>query len=399
MQFALSSDVSDCEILRWFQHDRRGGRKRSRCDCLVVFPLDSFLLCLSFFFLKIRNSDSHRELKSKTSKEKKNQKQTKPRGEDRERQRTASPHHFDIPQHFSALAEMEKTSLTSSAQRKPLRSTLVVREIVEVGLPAFSHPSLCPSFHPCIHSMHSLFLSFLPSFIPSFILLSFLLLLSSIPALSPLLCSLPGPSFTRQTEKTYLDGLQALVDVFIRPLTELCEKKKKKAIATVEERETLFRNVQTILAVHQDFYDALHRRYQEWFVRARDRTLIHSSSHSSFHPSFHSSDSFLFLPSIFPIHQRESNPEIGDLFLRFAPWFKLYTPYVNRHDDASELLRNMLSDRRSVLQYFLSFLAIFIIRFFFSFFCFLFPPPFPFFPCVFVVPLLSSTLSFRSSPR
>jgi len=104
------------------------------------------------------------------------------------------------------------------------------------------------------------------------------------------------------TEEAYVASLQVLIDLYLVPLREL--SLTSDAILTPAEINTLFRNIESIALLHLKFLADMQARRNEW--------------------------------------QDAPTQCIADLFLNFAPFFKTYTAYVNDHDDATEILTQLL---------------------------------------------------------
>lgn len=109
------------------------------------------------------------------------------------------------------------------------------------------------------------------------------------------------------TEETYVSQLQALVELYVHPLRVACVDPNQEAILEEKEVNVIFRNLEMIALLHTKFLLAIEERWNDW----HDQQII------------------------------------SDIFITWAPFFKCYTTYVNDHDDASELVSEILrSDKR-----------------------------------------------------
>lgn len=104
------------------------------------------------------------------------------------------------------------------------------------------------------------------------------------------------------TEMSYVNSLDVLLKVFINPLKEAASQEKKEdRILTDEKIKILFQDVDQISAVNHLLMEDIKKRIQAW----HDKQLI------------------------------------GDLFKKFAPFFKLYTGYVAGQQAACTLLTKL----------------------------------------------------------
>jgi hypothetical protein len=99
------------------------------------------------------------------------------------------------------------------------------------------------------------------------------------------------------TEASYCTSLSALVDVAIAQL---------KDILTDEENKLLFSNIATILQFNQNFCDNLDQRLKRW----------------------------------------DNDAGLGDIFLQFTPYLKMYTQYVSNHEAATTFDRELSQQPR-----------------------------------------------------
>ncbi|CAG8705191.1 9518_t:CDS:2, partial [Cetraspora pellucida] len=73
------------------------------------------------------------------------------------------------------------------------------------------------------------------------------------------------------TERKYVDGLEKLVNVFLLPLREICQKTSQKngllsikPIASLEDISALFGNIEQLLILHKSLLKSLEDRYRSW---------------------------------------------------------------------------------------------------------------------------------------
>lgn len=108
------------------------------------------------------------------------------------------------------------------------------------------------------------------------------------------------------TEVSYLKSLETALTVFLRPL-EKAGSDPEAAVLSKDQITTMFSNLETLYQLNSRFRDTLRkRREEEW----------------------------------------EANPQMGDLFLDFAPYFKMYTLYINNHEAATKLLSSLAKDAK-----------------------------------------------------
>lgn len=104
-----------------------------------------------------------------------------------------------------------------------------------------------------------------------------------------------------ETEQTYVQCLQAAVSCFLRPL----ESPESSNILSKEQLNSLFSNIGTLADLNRKFCSDLEkRRNEEW----------------------------------------KTKDQMGDLFLKFTPYFKMYTTYINNHPTANALLATLIKD-------------------------------------------------------
>jgi len=103
-----------------------------------------------------------------------------------------------------------------------------------------------------------------------------------------------------ETEKSYVKGLREAVEVFYRPLQE---KAMDSSSITVDDINKIFSNIQSIKDFHVILEDELKNRVENW---SKHRT-------------------------------------VADIFLRFTPFMKIYTQYVNNYDIAIAAVQQCLA--------------------------------------------------------
>lgn len=108
------------------------------------------------------------------------------------------------------------------------------------------------------------------------------------------------------TEVSYTSSLGTTISDFLDPLEKLSSSPETQIISS-EQVNILFSNIRTLKQLNLKFLEDLKkRRTQEW----------------------------------------TENDCMGDLFLSFAPFFKMYTMYVNNHNAASALLTELNNDTK-----------------------------------------------------
>ena len=99
------------------------------------------------------------------------------------------------------------------------------------------------------------------------------------------------------TEKYYVESLNILQEVYLKPLKAMAAK--DKPIITLQEVQAIFSDMDVIMNVNSTFYKDLEERLQHY----------------------------------------EHEIGISDIFLTMAPFFKTYSRYCNNFDKANEVLR------------------------------------------------------------
>lgn len=108
------------------------------------------------------------------------------------------------------------------------------------------------------------------------------------------------------TERSYVKQLECALEVYMKPMAEV-------GLLNDRTKATLFSNLPTILPLNRIFLESVENRVQ---------------------------------PNVW-----KYNPKIGDIFLEFAPFFKLYSEYARSNQAASELLGQLLSTNSKFLKY------------------------------------------------
>lgn len=101
------------------------------------------------------------------------------------------------------------------------------------------------------------------------------------------------------SEQSYVTSLQALSAHFIDPLQ--ASATSRQPIVSMEEHQILFKNMTSILHLNLGFLESLGECIRGW----------------------------------------NDSSTLGDLFIRFSPFFKLYTVYVNNYDRALKLAQSL----------------------------------------------------------
>jgi hypothetical protein len=107
------------------------------------------------------------------------------------------------------------------------------------------------------------------------------------------------------TEQSFVESLEALVRLYLQPLQTAADS--DDPILDKDEVSALFSNIHSICTLNKKFLSDFSARLQGWDNNATC---------------------------------------IGDIFVSFAPIFKMYTQYVGNHDAASELLKKHERDNR-----------------------------------------------------
>ena len=108
------------------------------------------------------------------------------------------------------------------------------------------------------------------------------------------------------TEQTYVKQLEQVIDLYIRPL-KILSQNDEILVLTMKQIRTLFSNLEMIYELQVNFLN--------------DLTNI---INTPYHPN--------------------TNKDISQIFITFAPYFKLYTSYVSNHDYASNFLAKLIKN-------------------------------------------------------
>lgn len=132
-------------------------------------------------------------------------------------------------------------------------------------------------------------------------------------------CQLPsnGPSYVKQarmyrirdkvaheilsTEKSYVESLNVVCDIWLAGL-------QASDVLSPEQLQALFSNIQVIRSFNKEFYHVLEDRLDKW----------------------------------------EDSTTLADLFVKHAPFFRMYTQYVLNHDKAGDLLSELSKVNRFI---------------------------------------------------
>ncbi|XP_027472064.1 FYVE, RhoGEF and PH domain-containing protein 3 isoform X2 [Zalophus californianus] len=135
------------------------------------------------------------------------------------------------------------------------------------------------------------------------------------------------------TEETYVQRLHLLDQVFCTQLTE--------AGIPSEVTTGIFSNISSISRFHGHFLlpELQTRITQEWVLANPDPQCPHALAS----PSAHQSDFNTRSDSVGSAHQtaskqRDTNPRLGDILQKLAPFLKMYGEYVKNFDRAVELV-------------------------------------------------------------
>uniref|UniRef100_A0A6A7G6Q8 Pleckstrin domain-containing protein n=1 Tax=Hirondellea gigas TaxID=1518452 RepID=A0A6A7G6Q8_9CRUS len=102
------------------------------------------------------------------------------------------------------------------------------------------------------------------------------------------------------TELTYIQSLRVLDKLYIQPLTALAAAGGSKTVLQKKHIEAIFSNIAFILPLNEKFYEDINQSISSW-----DNECT----------------------------------QIAPIFADFVPYFKMYTSYVNNHDNAVEVLQ------------------------------------------------------------
>lgn len=123
------------------------------------------------------------------------------------------------------------------------------------------------------------------------------------------------------TESTYVQSLQTVRERFLLPIVE------KKLIKT-EEVNVLFGSIEQVLNVHVELLSFMKQELKKLeydYIARLDLSQLKAGDA--------------------PV------PQMGKLFVRFAPFLKMYTEYVNNFDAANDLYERLISKNRKFSQF------------------------------------------------
>ena len=109
-----------------------------------------------------------------------------------------------------------------------------------------------------------------------------------------------------ETEKTYVRLLGLTVTVYMDPLSQNGEYKK---LVTPKQHQVLFSDLKTILPFNDKFVKDLMGRHEKW---------------------------------------NNNKSKIGDLFLDFCPYFRMYQNYLNNYENATQTLAKLQNTKKGV---------------------------------------------------
>lgn len=104
-----------------------------------------------------------------------------------------------------------------------------------------------------------------------------------------------------QTEQTFVESLEALKTLYIDPLNQAASSSK---IVSTKYIEAIFSNIAVILPLNKKLHEDLRQIVDHW----------------------------------------TEDSEVATIFKNFAPFFKMYTSYVNNHDSAVDTLKEQLEN-------------------------------------------------------
>ncbi|MES1917085.1 MAG: hypothetical protein MHM6MM_008845, partial [Cercozoa sp. M6MM] len=124
------------------------------------------------------------------------------------------------------------------------------------------------------------------------------------------------------TERTFVSGLRMCAELFIQPLRQQIQlsalpENKQSPMLSMEEHTTLFSDIESLQQLNTQLLGDMEQRLQQWEQAA---TL--------------------------PNHQGTDQQVVSDLFLEFAPYFRMYSRYASNHNHAAQLARNIRSQRK-----------------------------------------------------
>ncbi|CAG8597369.1 8848_t:CDS:2, partial [Cetraspora pellucida] len=123
------------------------------------------------------------------------------------------------------------------------------------------------------------------------------------------------------TERKYVDGLEKLVNFFLLPLREICQKTSQKngllsikPIASLEDISALFGNIEQLLILHKSLLKSLEDRYRSWSPAEK----------------------------------------ISDIFLQTAPFLKMYIIYLKSFPRAIATMERLNKTSKEFKKFLLS---------------------------------------------
>ncbi|CAG8492450.1 9032_t:CDS:2, partial [Dentiscutata heterogama] len=123
------------------------------------------------------------------------------------------------------------------------------------------------------------------------------------------------------TERKYVDGLEKLVNIFLLPLREICQRTSQKngllsikPIASLEDVTALFGNIEQLLILHKSLLKSLEDRYRTW----------------------------------------SPSEKISDIFLKIAPFLKMYIIYLKSFPRAIATMERLNKSSKEFKKFLLS---------------------------------------------
>lgn len=132
-----------------------------------------------------------------------------------------------------------------------------------------------------------------------------------------------------ETERTYVKGLQELVDIYIGPAATPVNvlsgvSQKQETVVPAQERKIVFGGLEALYAFHKDsFLPALERVAAPLLIPSEDLVL-------------QDADGYLSL---------DVATKVAQVFVSHAAFMKMYSTYINNFDNSVQRIRTWTSDR------------------------------------------------------
>lgn len=107
----------------------------------------------------------------------------------------------------------------------------------------------------------------------------------------------------QSTEDTFVQSLAFVVECYINPLRK-CAENASTSIISTKQIDVIFTNLETIYGFNQTLEKELNQRFELW-------------------------------------GDTEDTQCIGDVFLKYAPYFKMYSDYVQNYDESSMMVKSL----------------------------------------------------------